>query len=542
MLQTFVRGCSKDIGKPKRKERVRNMLHSKYGLAAVSLGVITLTAGLSAQEQTPTAGTPQSVQATTAPDSVPREDYLKLKREVDLLKQHVDSQDKRLAATTQPAAAPVAAPTAAGQSRSSFEFPSVESVDHTFETLFAARTERDYFSPFDIMNPAHIRADMPMQIGSFRDMNLYMGLQTVGRYQALQQQNAYIKGVKQAGVDPGFQDPFANLSFLAQIPGKLDVYFDTYVASRPHASTMYGHEGYMLFKQLPAPFDSGPAAEVFNYVNVKVGAFDIDFGDDNYRRSNNARVQRNPLIDNPLVDPNVEEIGGEVYSVKGPIYWLFGVASGTTTEHFDYGGAQPSFHAKLWAYPLPALRTSVSAYHVDLSESADTSYLYANGRSGGAFAAVLGGGDNPGQILPQAGKDVTAVQGDLTWNQWPIELYANVGWSQDSDINGAKPGTPAERWIYATVEPVYHITPAAYVAGRYSYAQAQSVNGVGSHGWVDRAEIGGGYWITNNILGKAEYVYEQYHGFSGADGVVSGVDGFRSPRFSGLVVEVSFCF
>lgn len=370
------------------------MLHGKCGLAAVSLGVFTFTAGLSAGEQTPAAQTPQSVQtATTAPDVVPRADYLELKQEVERLKQHVVSQDKRLAATTQPAA-PTAAPATTEQGRGNFSFPSMEADSHAFQTLFAARTEEEYFSPFKIMNPAHIKPDLDMQIGAFRDMNLYIGLETVGRYQAIQQQNVYISGAKQPGIDPGFQDPFANLQFLAQIPDKLDVYFDTYVASRPHASTMYGHEGYILFRQLPDPFNTGATSEIFNYVNVKLGAFDIDFGDGNYHRSNNAFVERNALIANPLVDPNVEEIGGEVYSVKGPIYWLFGVASGTTTEHFDYGGAQPSFHGKIWAYPLPNLRTSVSTYHVDLSESADTSYLFANGRSGGALAAVFGGGDS----------------------------------------------------------------------------------------------------------------------------------------------------
>src|SRR5580658_3458716 len=85
----------------------------------------------------------------------------------------------------------------------------------TIKSLFAPRTEDEYFSPFDIMNPEHMRADMPLQIGGVEDLNLYMGLQTVGRLQALQQQNVYIAGAKQAGLDPGFQDPFANLSFLA---------------------------------------------------------------------------------------------------------------------------------------------------------------------------------------------------------------------------------------------------------------------------------------------------------------------------------------
>lgn len=498
-----------------------------------SLVIMAVATSLHAQEAAPRVDTPRS---DDAPASAPTAgDYRALKQEVDQLKQQIASQNRP--PTTQPASTSNGSTAQTG----SPAFIIGGNDETAIKTLFAPRTENEYFSPFDIMNPAHIRADMPMQIGRFEDMSLYMGFQSVGRVQAIQQLDVSIKNVKQPGLDPGFQDPFANLSFLASIPDKLDVYFDTYIASRPHTNTMYGHEGYILFKQLPGPLNSGVLGDAFNYVNVKVGAFDIDFGDDNYRRSNNARVQRNPLIDNPLVDPNVEEIGGEVYSIKGPVYWLFGVGSGTTTEHFDYG-SQPSFHGKIWGYPLPDLRTSLSAYHVDLSGSNDTSYLYVNGRSGGALGGVFGGGDNPGQILPMAGKDVTAVQGDVTWNHWPCEIYSNVGWVQDSDINGQAAGTPSERWIYGTFEPVYHITPSLYIAGRYSLAKATSVNGVPTNGWVDRAEVGGGYWITNNLLGKVEYVYEKYHGFGAADGVVSGVDSFRGPSFSGVVLEVSFSF
>ena len=155
-----------------------------------------------------------------------------------------------------------------------------------------------------------------MQVGSWRDMDLYIGLQTVGRFQALDQHDAYVNGMKLGGLNYNFQTPWGNLSFLASIAEKLDVYFDMYISSRPHSNQMYGHEGYMLFKQLPGPFsDNEFLRSLFDQINVKVGAFDIDFGDQNYRRSNNARVQRNPLVGNYVVDPNGEEIGGEVYSI-----------------------------------------------------------------------------------------------------------------------------------------------------------------------------------------------------------------------------------
>jgi hypothetical protein len=276
-------------------------------------------------------------------------------------------------------------------------------------------------------------------------------------------------------------------------------------------------------------------------VNVKVGAFDLDFGDDNYRRSNNARVQRNPLIGNPLVDPNVEEIGGEIYSIKGPVYMLFGLGSGTTTEYFDYGSS-PSIHGKIWAYPLPDVRTSVSAYHVSLGGTGagdQNSDLFAAGRSGEPFAAVFGGGDDPGSIQPQGGKDVTAVEGDVTWNHWPCEIYSNLGYTQDSDSTARPPARPRSG---GSMEPSSRSTillrrsmPPALQLRR-----ASAVHGVETDGWVDRLEVGGGYWLTRDLLVKAEYVYQQYHNFGAATGVVDGVDASPSPRFSGVVLEVSW--
>ncbi|MGA2585116.1 MAG: hypothetical protein ABSG31_17725, partial [Tepidisphaeraceae bacterium] len=152
----------------------------------------------------------------------------------------------------------------------------VYSLDTAFKTLFAQRTDDVYFSPFDIMNPSHIRPDLPMQIGQYDDLQLRMGLQTVGRFQAISQNKVIVGGMPQSGLNPGFQDPFASLSFLATVPDKMDVYFDLYVASRPHPNTMYAHEGYLLFKQMPEPLNTGLLGDVFNYINVKVGAFDID--------------------------------------------------------------------------------------------------------------------------------------------------------------------------------------------------------------------------------------------------------------------------
>jgi hypothetical protein len=469
--------------------------------------------------------------------------------EISAQHQQIAQQQDQQSATTQTAvaAAQSAAKAAVVEAMADESIQSTNNISQAVTTMFEPPTGENYMSPFSIQNPANMRPDMNMQIGQLGDMQFYMGLQTVGRFQAITQQGAYFDNathhpVEYPGLNPGFQTAYGNLDFLATIPGKLDVFFDLYLSSVGHPSTTYGDQGYIILKQLPPPFADGALGALFDYINVKAGAFDIDFGDANYHRTNNAYTFRNPLIGNELVDTDAEQIGAEVYSVKGPVYWLAGVGNGTTDEYFDYG-SEPSVHGKIWGYPTPDLRLSASAYYCNLANTANAAAggannqitdLYASTRSGEPYNAIFNAGDDAGNITPMAGLDVQAYQGDLTWNCWPWELYGNVGWTQDSAYD--------ERWLYGAGMATYHITSALYLAAQYSYAIAGAVNGVDSSGWVERFQVGGGYWLTKSLLCKLEYVYDQYNNFSPSAGTVSGVIASDNPRFSGLTAEVSFGF
>ncbi|MEJ2702810.1 MAG: hypothetical protein P8Z79_10255 [Sedimentisphaerales bacterium] len=418
-----------------------------------------------------------------------------------------------------------------------------------FESLLAPKTEYSYFTPFDEMNPEFPLHEMKLEIGRLDDMRVLMGFQAVTRFQILQNSDVYSGGVRQPGLDPGFQTPFGDLSFLADLDGQILVYYDLYLASRPHEQTTYGHEGFIIFHRLPGELGENELiSSFFDVADVKVGAFDIDFGDSRYRRSNNARVQDNPLIGNFVVDPETEEIGMEVYSKPTVLNWLVGLTSGTTTGHVDKGGGF-ALHGKLWTEITSDLRGAVSVYHVDHSDNGsgypvggDKSSLFSGSRSGGPYDSVIGGGDAPGQILPSNGQDVIALQGDVTWNHWPYEAYGNIGWTRDSDTNGSAAGSPEESWHYAAVEAVYHLTPSLYSAARYSGAYAEKTNNASSDGIVNRIQVGGGYWITRTMLVKMEYVYQWYDKFSSTGGDVGGIDVWRDPSFDGLVVEASFSF
>jgi hypothetical protein len=510
---------------------------------ALSITCVSALAGVSYGQGNATTG---PAPASATPDTVPRAEYEQLKRDMTEMQRRMDAME-----TTRRSEDATSANETAAAVRADAEARS-RSV---FDVRFGDRP--NWERPDGWLSPSFRAEEMDLLIGQTPDIDLYMGLQTAGRFQWLEQDDVFIAGtvpgttVEGPELDPGFQTAWGDLSFLADFgDGDMLVFFDLYISSRPHPSTTYGNEGYMLIRRLPD--DSGVSdwlnRSIFKYVTVKAGHFEIDYGDFHYRRSDNAWVQRNPLIGNQLIDPDVEEIGMEIYSKPSPLNWLVGISSGTTTENLNEGRGIASVHGKLWKDWTDDFRTSVSGYYVDHSDNPATGTgstkgsLFSGRRSGGPYGAVFGGGNAPGEIFVGADQLVTAFQVDAAYMPRPWEFYGHVGWVEDADPNGSLPGSPETSWIYGAAEAVYYFTPRLYAAGRYSLATAQEINGADSDGMAHRIQVGGGYWLTRNVLAKAELVYQTFTDFETADGLVSNVDASEDPSYYGVIFEVSFAF
>lgn len=381
---------------------------------------------------------------------------------------------------------------------------------------------------------------------------LYITVNTVGTAQALNHKNVFDpKGNALAKVSPGFQNAFGDLGFIGKF-GKneeITVVMDLYLSSRNHPSQTYGNEGYILLRGVPENLQSLSFLKpVLNKVDIKAGHMLVDFGDAAEHRSNNAIVQKNPLIGNFVVDPNIVSIGMQVSSKPGRFGWLLGGSNGTTTEDWNVGRGF-AYNAKVYAYPVQGLRTSLSYIAADQSDNPNKSgggsqlQMFTGNRSGERYAGVLGGGQAPGNVFPQAGEKFSAAQFDVTWDTGsPIKLYGHYGRTQDLDINGTLPGTPEEKWTYYAADVKYEITPALYAAARYSGANVDKLAGNVSNGTVNRIQVGGGFWLSKNLLMKVEYVQQKYSGFSEGQIVNNNIAAWRDPSFSGLISEVSFRF
>lgn len=390
-------------------------------------------------------------------------------------------------------------------------------------------------------------ASAQVEIAKWGDTTLSLGVDTVGTVQALDHENVFDPaGAALLELEPGFQTAWGNLEFLATFgeEKELEMFFDLFIASRQHPSSTYGHQGYLLIRGMPGNLKNVALLDgIFKVVNLKVGHFHIDYGDHSLHRSDNAAVQLNPLIGNFVIDPEIVDIGAEVFSKPGRFNWLVGVSNGTNTEDFK-SGRGTALHGKVWADIKP-VRAAISVFRVDHSDNpvgtGSRTTLFAGNRDGERYGGVFGGGQAPGQILPAAGKDVTAWQADLAFDGGRLDLYANYGDTEDADANGSLAGTPVENWIYYAGEAVFHITDNGYLAARYSAGEARKLAGVDSDGSVDRLQVGGGYWLTDNMLAKLEYVTEEYSGFRTGT-VLNGLQAWRDPAFDGFVMEVSFSF
>ena len=370
---------------------------------------------------------------------------------------------------------------------------------------------------------------------------------TVGYWQAL---NHNIGDGSFNGLMSGFQSAAGNISFDGEMAPGLDLHFEVYLSSRHHEGQVTPREGYLMVTAPPAGLNFRPVQRLFDFISVKAGHFEIDFGNQHLRRSDNAQVQQNPLVGNYVVDPNVVYVGAEVFSKPQRLNWLLGLTNGQTTGDLQEGRGY-AMHGKLWGDVSSSFSVAGSYYRVDQSQTptgyplgGSFSNLFAGNRSGGRYAGVLRGGGEPGQILPGNGQDITAWQLDAAFEARTLSVRGHYGGVGDADINGTNPAdeatfdSPGERWSYYGIEAVYNFNPSFYGAARYSGATAELLNGTAASGAVERYQVGFGFWINNGILLKVEYVDQTYRDFD-PEAVVDRLAVGKQPRLYGLITEVS---
>ncbi len=116
----------------------------------------------------------------------------------------------------------------------------------------------------------------------------------------------------------GFNLAMANLNLDAQLADGIRVQLVTYLSSRHHEDT-WVKGGYIQFDKLLF-LHSALVDTLMKSFTIKIGQFDVDYGDQHYRRTDGGNTIYNPFIENYIMDEFATELGGEIYYHHNPAY------------------------------------------------------------------------------------------------------------------------------------------------------------------------------------------------------------------------------
>src|SRR5690349_2695148 len=168
------------------------------------------------------------------------------------------------------------------------------------------------------------------------------------QWQGLQHSNAaaprVVNNVDQNQLIPighGFNNAVANLYLNAQIAKGIRLSVVNYASARHHQESWI-KEGYALVDD--SPIDLPLLNSIMKYTTLKVGHFEINYGDQHFRRSDNGQAMYNPFVGNYILDAFTTEIGAELYLRRGPWMAMGGITGGEVRGQVTApGNRSPAF-------------------------------------------------------------------------------------------------------------------------------------------------------------------------------------------------------
>jgi len=376
------------------------------------------------------------------------------------------------------------------------------------------------------------------QSREFNGLQLQIGGAFAQTFQALDHETD-AANVAMGNIRPGFNLASANLNIGAQLARGIRVDLESYMASRHH-NEFWVKGGFATIDT--SPFDVPVLNRIMDYTTIRAGHMEINYGDAHFRRSDNGNTIRNPFIENYILDAFTTEIGAEVL-VRGPggTFVMGGMTSGQNKGDIKEGAvdASPAYLGKIGFdrqfSDLLRLRLTGSMYS---AESSPAVTLYGGDRTGSRYWGVMedttslktGTFFTNGRVNPAFSNEITARQINPYVEIGNLELFGVMEWA-----SGKSAKEEDRREVNQLAgDVVYRLfNDALYVGARYNrltgdWASQKDLT-------VTRRAFSLGWFITPNLLTKAELVQQEYDGFAATDIRNGG-------RFNGIAIEGVIAF
>lgn len=336
-----------------------------------------------------------------------------------------------------------------------------------------------------------------------------------------------------ANIGFGFNNSTANVGVHAQLAPGIRVALTSYLSSRHHNET-WVKDGYLQMDQ--SPIDFVPLKALMEIVTVRVGHFEINYGDAHFRRSDNGNAIYNPFVGNYIMDAFTTEIGGEVYLKASDVIAMASITGGEIRGTvLSPGQRGPTYIGKLGfdRQVNKDLRVRLTGSMYKANKSMNNT-LYSGDRAGSRFYYVMentlateSAQKDSGLINPGFKNKVRALQLNPFVKYGGLEVFGVIEQAKGK----ALAETTERTWNQYATDVVYRFLPdeKLFAGVRYNRAEGTLVGMAGDVG-ARRWEVGGGWFITPNILAKAEYLNQQYFGYP-----TTSID--NGGKFKGMMLE-----
>lgn len=412
-------------------------------------------------------------------------------------------------------------------------------------TTYAQQRGLQYFRPND-KNGLNVFEPSKEDTVIFDGLKVRVGGDFAMQFQGIRQSNT-AGNLTKLGSD--FNLPSANLNLDVQVLDGVRMHLRTYLSSRAHNESWI-KGGYMQIDKLDfikPEFLEG----VMKYTSITIGLDEFNYGDAHFRRSDNARAIFNPFVGNYIMDAFSTEAFGEITVQKNGLLAVVGLTNGKLNQNVtvtDNTDNKPSFYGKLGFDKQlnEDFRVRLTgSWYINNGTSTGT-WLYGGDRAGTRYYNVLytlpdangvaEGGPRDGRFNARFTK-LTALQINPFIKFKGLEFFGiyelangnNEFTQPQSDTEGGFTQLAAELlYRFGTNEKFY-------IGGRYNTVNGKMRESATENLDISRLNLGGGWFISKNVLTKLEYVKQSYNG-------EAWTGRFAGAEFSGVVVEAVISF
>lgn len=381
---------------------------------------------------------------------------------------------------------------------------------------------------------------------AFEGIKVRVGGDFAMQFQSLDQSNDLNNLVE---LGSNFNLPSANLNLDVQLLDGVRMHLRTYLSARHH-NEAWIKGGHLQIDKLDF-IKPGFLEGVMEFTSVTVGMDEFNYGDMHFRRSDNARALFNPFVGNYLMDAFSTEAFGEVKVQKNGILAVVGITNGKLNQSVvvnDKTDNKPSLYGKIGfdRQLNDDLRFRLTGSVYSNNGTSTGTYLYGGDRAGSRYYNVLHtvpdadgvkeGSNFDGRFNARFAK-LTAVQINPFIKFGGLELFGayevangnNKILEPQSDTEGAFTQIAGDLlYRFGTDEKFY-------VAGRYNSISGKMRESATINQELTRFNVGGGWFLSKNILTKVEYVQQKYKGDA-------WTGRFAGAEFSGINIEAVIGF